>query len=151
MAKVKEYMHSIGGDIVRVGTFTTESSKKAIQTACRGLGIPSDVGVFISSLIPIVRGKVRSLSKTYYGDLDDGLAPVTEFKNQVDKYEGLFETALGIENLVSGRGVHACGVIPSLNMLGSCATMKAPKGEVITQYDLGDCEASGLIKYDLEN
>lgn len=148
MAKVKEYMHSIGGDIVRVGTFTTESSKKAIQTACRGLGIPSDVGVFISSLIPIVRGKVRSLSKTYYGDLDDGLAPVTEFKNQVDKYEGLFETALGIENLVSGRGVHACGVIPSLNMLGSCATMKAPKGEVITQYDLGDCEASGLIKYD---
>ena len=148
MNKIKDYMHSIGGDIVRVGTFTTESAKKAIQTACRGLGIPSDVGLYISSLIPIVRGSTRSLTKTYYGDLEDGLAPVTEFKNQVDKYEGLLETALAIEGLVCGRGVHACGVIPSLNLVGSCATMRAPKGELITQYDLGDCEASGLIKYD---
>ena len=72
-------MNSVGSDIVRVGTFTTESSKKAIQTACRGLGISSDTAIFISSLIPIVRGKVRSLTKTYYGDLDEGLPPVMEF------------------------------------------------------------------------
>ena len=148
MNKIKDYMHSIGGDIVRVGTFTTESAKKAIQTACRGLGIQSDVGLYISSLIPVVRGNTRSLHDTYYGNLEEELPPVVEFKNQIDKYEGLFETALAIENLVCGRGVHACGVIPSLNLLNSSATMRAPKGELITQYDLQDCEASGLIKYD---
>ena len=94
-SKVKEYLNTVGSDIVRVGTFTTESSKKAMQTACRGLSISSDIGIFLSSLIPVVRGKVRSLTKTYYGDLDEGILPVTEFKNQVDKYKGLFETALG--------------------------------------------------------
>ena len=40
--KVREYFNSFGGDIVRVGTFKTETSKSAIQTACRGLGISSD-------------------------------------------------------------------------------------------------------------
>ena len=29
--------------------------------------------------------------------------------------------------------------------------MKAPSGDSVTQYDLGDCEASGLIKYDFLN
>ena len=106
--KVHEYIRSIGGDIVRVGTFKTESAKSAIQTSCRGLGIPSDIGVFISSLIPINRGKTRSLHDTYYGNADEGIPPVTEFVNQVNKYDGLLETALGIENLISGRSSHAC-------------------------------------------
>ena len=150
-SKVKEYLNTVGSDIVRVGTFTTESSKKAMQTACRGLGISSDIGIFLSSLIPVVRGKVRSLTKTYYGDLDEGLPPVTEFKNQVDKYEGLFETALGIEDLISGRGSHPCGVVISKDLVDSTAIMKAPSGDSVTQYDLGDCEASGLIKYDFLN
>lgn len=149
--KVKEYMESIGGTIVRVGTFKTESSKSAIQTACRGLGIPSDIGLFISSMIPVVRGKTRSLHDTYYGNLDEGLPPITEFVNQIDKYDGLLETAFGIEDLISGRSSHACGVCASLNLIDSCATMKAPSGETITQYDLGDCEQSGLIKYDFLN
>ena len=150
-SKVKEYLNTVGSDIVRVGTFTTESSKKAMQTACRGLGISSDIGIFLSSLIPVVRGKVRSLTKTYYGDLDEGLEPITEFKNQVDKYEGLFETALGIEDLISGRGSHPCGVVISKDLVDSTAIMKAPSGDSVTQYDLGDCEASGLIKYDFLN
>ena len=148
--KVHEYIRSIGGDIVRVGTFKTESAKSAIQTSCRGLGIPSDIGVFISSLIPINRGKTRSLHDTYYGNADEGIPPVTEFVNQVNKYDGLLETALGIENLISGRSSHACGIVFSLDMVGSTATMKTPNGETITQYDLGDCERSGLIKFDLE-
>ena len=146
--KVHEYIQSIGGDIVRVGTFKTESAKSAIQTSCRGLGIPSDIGVFISSLIPINRGKTRSLHDTYYGNADEGIPPVTEFVNQVNKYDGLLETALGIENLISGRSSHACGVVFSLDMVGSTAIMRTPNNEVITQYDLGDCEQSGLIKFD---
>ena len=149
LQKVHDYMENIGGEVVRVGTFKTESAKSAIQTACRGLGIPSDIAVFISSLIPINRGKTRSLHDTYYGT--DEESPVTEFVNQVDRYDRLLETALGIEDLISGRSSHACGVIPSLNLLDSCAIMKAPSGEVITQYDLGDCELAGLIKYDFLN
>ena len=146
--KVSEYVDSIGGTIARVGTFKTEGAKSSIQTACRGLGIPSDIGLFLSSMIPVVRGATRSISNTYYGNADDGLEPITEFVNQVNKYEGLLETALGIEGLVSGRSSHACGVVQSLDILSSTSLMKTPNGETITQYDLGDCEQSGLIKFD---
>lgn len=41
--------------VIQVCTFGTEKSKSAIQTACRGLGIDSDVGLYISSLIPVER------------------------------------------------------------------------------------------------
>lgn len=149
--KVSEYINSIGGTVVRVGTFKTESPKSAIQTACRGLGIPSDVGLFLSSLIPVVRGNTRSLHDTYYGNLEEGLPPVVEFARQIDRYEGLLETAMGIEDLISGRSSHACGVVQTYDILDSTALMKAPSGEWITQYDLGDCESSGLIKFDFLN
>lgn len=148
-SKISDYAESVGGSVVRVGTFKTESPKSAIQTSCRGLGIPSDIGLFISSLIPVVRGKTRSLHDTYYGNREEGLEPVAEFVNQIDKYEGLLETAMGIEDIVSGRSSHACGIVQSLDMLDSTATMKTPNGESITQYDLGNCESSGLIKYDI--
>lgn len=131
-----------------MGTFKTEKPKSAIQTACRGLGISSDISIYISSLIPTSRGKDRSITHTYYGDLEEGIPPVMEFKNQIDKYEGLLETALGIEGLISGRSVHSCGVCASNNLLQHTAIMKSPNGELITQYDLGDAEQSGLIKYD---
>ena len=58
---------------------------------------------------------------------------------------------LGIEGLVCGRGIHACGVIVSDDLIKHTAVMRAPNGELITQYDLGDCEYSGLIKMDYLN
>ena len=149
--KVREYFNSFGGDIVRVGTFKTETSKSAIQTACRGLGISSDTGTYLSSLIPITRGSVHSLKDTYYGNEDKELAPVTEFVNQVNQYDGLLALALEIENIISGRGVHPCGVICSNNLVKHTAIMKAPNGELIAQYDLGDCEYTGSIKFDFLN
>lgn len=106
--KVREFMLENGGDVVRVGTFKTESAKSAIQTACRGLGVPSDIGLYLSSMIPVVRGNTRSLHDTYYGNEDDDIPPVTEFVKEIDKYEDLFETALGFEGLISGRSCHAC-------------------------------------------
>ena len=148
---VKEYLNSFGGDIVRIGTFKTDKPKSAVQTACRGLGLPVDVGMYLSSLIPVDRGQPRSIKEVVYGDEEKGFEPVKEFINQMDRYPGLLDTILGIEGLVSGRGTHACGVVISNDMLKHTATMKAPNGDIITQYDLGDSEYCGLIKYDFLN
>lgn len=149
--KVQEYYQSFGGEVVRVGTFKTESSKSAIQTACRGIGVSSDIGTYLSSLIPITRGSVHSLKDTYYGNPDKDLKPVTEFVNQVNQYEGLLELAIGIEDIISGRGVHPCGVCCFTDINKHTAIMKAPNGELITQYDLGDNEYTGSIKMDFLN
>ena len=146
--EVKKFLNSFGSDIVRVGTFKKEKPKSAVQTACRSFGLPTDVGLYISSLIPIESGESRSISDCYYGNSEDGFLAIPDFKKQIDKYEGLLETMLGIEGLVCGRGTHSCGVIISDDLTSHTAIMKAPNGEAITQYDLGDCEYCGLIKYD---
>lgn len=149
--KARDYMHSIGGELVRVGTYKTETSKSAIQTACRGLGVSQDERLYLSSLIPVDRGTVRTIYECYYGNKEKGFEPVAEFVRQVNKYPNLIEVALSVEGLISSRGSHAAGVIPHRDILDCCALMKAPNGEITTQFDLGDCEMCGGLKYDYLN
>lgn len=147
-AKTKEYMNNIGGDLAHVGTYRTETLKSAIQTACRGMNISGDIGMYLSSLIPIERGTVWSLQEVLYGNEADGKEPCKDFIREVNKYEGLMEIIQGVEGLISGRGVHASGIIPALDMLDCTPLMKAPNGSITTQYDLGDCEKCGGLKLD---
>lgn len=147
---LQAYFQSIGGDIVRVATFGTETAKAALQTACRGLGINNDVGTYLSSLMPIERGQVWSLSDAYYGNPEKNRQPVTELVNQLNNFDGLLEVALGIEGIVSRRGVHACGALVVNEPITKYnAIMRAPNGEITTQYTLHPSEYTGLIKYDL--
>ena len=58
-----------------------------------------------------------------------------------DNYPEVWEVAKKIEGLVCRLGVHAGGVIfVDEPFTESTALMRAPKGEVITQFDLHDCE-----------
>jgi DNA polymerase-3 subunit alpha len=142
---------------VYVCTFGTESSKSAIQTACRGYrseefsdGIDSDTAQFLSSLIPSERGFVWSISDAYYGNKEKDRKVVTPIKNTIDQYEGLLEIALGIEGCISRRGRHASGVLfTGEDPYEFNAYMVTPKGEIVTQYDLHDAEACGSTKMDL--
>lgn len=153
--KILEYYQKQGGDAVRVGTFRTETSKSALNTACRGLGINNDVASYMTSLIPQERGKLWSIKDCYYGNKSKNREPVTELVNMMDNFEeqgiDLLTTVLKIEGIVSGRSSHASGVVLSLGDISDrCAVMKTPSGERITQFDLGDCENyCGLIKYDI--
>ena len=136
--------------VANVVTFGTEGSKSAIQTAGRGLGIDNDITLYISSLIPADRGKVRTLSQCYYGDKENDFAPIPLFVQQMKEYPEIWEVAQKIEGLVCRVGEHAGGVIfvdePFTN---STALMKVPNGDIVTQFDLHDCEDVSLIKIDL--
>lgn len=150
--KLKDYYNSINGDIIRVCTFGTETSKSAIQTTCRGLKINSDVGMYLSSLIPIDRGKVWSVHDCYYGNEETDRKAVTEFKNIVDEYNerNLLEVVLGIEGLINRRSSHPCGsLIVNQEFTKHNAIMRGASGELISQFDLSDSESMGGIKYDL--
>lgn len=155
--EVKKYYQSIGGDLVRVCTFGTETAKSAIQTACRGLKINSDIGLYLSSLIPVERGKVWSISDCYYGNSKKDRQPVTEFKNIVDEWtenkgKNLLEVALGIEGLINKRSSHACGVLPVNDAFTKHnAKMRTPSGEIVSQFDLHHSEYVGDLKYDFLN
>ena len=139
-----------------VATFGTETAKSAIQTACRGYrsedcpdGIDSDTGTYLASLVPVERGFNWTVNEMVHGNPDKGRQPVALFNAEVAKYPGLLEIILGIEGLIKSRGIHASGVILfDEDPFRFGCFMKAPNGEVITQYDLHDCEAAGMTKYD---
>ena len=136
--------------VANVVTFGTEGSKSAIQTAARGLGIDNDVSLYISSLIPADRGKVRTLQQCYYGDEENDFAPIGLFVQQMNEYPDLWKVAQKIEGLVCRVGEHAGGVIfVDEDFTKSTALMKVPNGDIVTQFDLHDAEDASLIKIDL--
>lgn len=151
-AQVMDKFREVYGEdrVANVATFGTEKSKSAILTAARGLGIDVDVAQYISSLIPAERGITRTLSQCMYGDPDNGYEPVKQFVIEMtDHYPEIWEVAQRIEGVVNRLGVHAGGVIfVDEPFTKSTALMRAPDGTIITAYELHDCEACSLIKYD---
>ena len=131
--------------VANVLTLKTEKSKSAIQTACRGLGIDNDIAAYLSSFIQADRGQLRSLKQTFYGDPDNNMPASTQFRTEMEEnYPEVWRVAQGIEGLINGCGIHAGGVIfVDEPFTESTALMRAPKGEIITQFDLHDAEATG--------
>lgn len=152
--KIREERGQLG--CVQVCTYGTISTKAAIKIAARGYrsndcpdGIELDEAEYLSSLIPQERGFLYSLSDCFYGNKQKDRKPSYTFIQQVEKYPGLKEILLGIEGLISQRGIHASGV----NFYGedpyeTACFMKAKNGSIITQYSLHDAEYCGDVKYD---
>ena len=149
---LKSFRNIYGEDrVANVLTLKTEKSKSAIQTACRGLGIDNDIAAYLSSFIQADRGQLRTLKQTFYGDPDNNMPASTQFRIEMEEnYPEVWRVAQGIEGLINGCGIHAGGVIfVDEPFTESTALMRAPKGEIITQFDLHDAEDTGLIKYDI--
>lgn len=151
-SRIIQALRNYFGDeqVLQVCTFGTEGSKSAVQTACRGLGLDSDIGLYISSLIPFERGENWSVSDCLHGNLEKGREPVKDFIVEIEKYRNLKETVLKIEGKINKRSIHAGGVVVfNEPYYKSNAMMKAPNGIPITQFNLDDSQAVGNIKFDL--
>lgn len=142
--------------LLQVATFGTEGTKSAILTACRGYrseefpnGIDVDIAQYMSSLIPAERGFLWPLKDVLEGNAEKGRKPINVFIKEVNKYPGLLEIMQGIEGIINKRSCHASGVILfDEEPFGMCGVMRTPGWDLITSYDLHDCEYSGLTKYD---
>ena len=134
-----------------VATYGTEQTKSAVLTACRGYrseefpdGIDNDEAQYIASLIPSESGFLWPLEDVINGNKDKDREPVHVFVKEVNEYPGLLDIIFGIVGLVNKRSSHASGVILfDEDPYEFGCFMKTPKGEIITQYDLHDCEAAG--------
>ena len=151
--QVLDHLRRVYGDdrVANVATFGTEKSKSAILTACRGLGIDVDIAQYLASMIASDRGMLRTLDQTFYGDEENDFAPNKQFVYEMtENYPEVWQVAKKIEGLVCRLGEHAGGVIfVDEDFENSTALMRAPNGDIMTQFDLHDCEDCSLIKYDL--
>lgn len=141
ISEVRNYFQSTGGDLIQVATFGTLKSKSSLKTAARGTGrLESDVA-YACSLIPNERGKDWELSQCY--------AELPAFKEEMNKLGEVWSIASRLENLIVSVGIHASGVVAiNRELTHFCSAMRNSKGTLISSYDLHDCEAAGMIKYD---
>jgi DNA polymerase-3 subunit alpha len=146
-ALMKEYFGK--NNVLNTLTLRTEGSKSCCLTACKGWGLDNDTAQAISDMIPFERGANWSLKECFEGNKEKGRAPITEFKNEISKYDGLKEIMLLIEGLVSGRSIHASAVyIFDNGYLVHNSKMKAPNGTDITAYNMHDSDWCGALKFD---
>jgi DNA polymerase III subunit alpha len=145
---IKDYF---GEDsVINISTFGTESSKSAILTACRGLGIDVDSGLYMASMIPVERGFNWNINDCLNGNEEKDRKPVKKLITEMKKYPKLIDTVLRIEGLVNKRSIHASGVyIFNDKYTNFNAGMKAPNGQLITQFNMNDSDYQGGLKFDL--
>lgn len=141
-------------NILNICTFKTETPKAALKTVCRGVGISSEEGDYLSSLVPVERGKQWSLSDCLFGSEEFDRKPVTELVNELNKLSDEYginfqEYALLIEDLVSGLSLHASGIyIFKDGYLKQNSLMKTPRGDDVTCWSMEDSDYAGGLKYD---
>lgn len=143
----KHYGHD---RVVKVMTVGTELGRSAIQTACRGLGIDTDIAQYLSSMIASERGIQQTLAETFYGSEEKGLSPNSQFVREMTvNYPEVWKVAQGIEGLISRVGQHSGGVIiVDEDFEEASAMMTTTKGDIVSQFELHDEEEVGHIKID---
>lgn len=139
--------------VAQIITYGTIKAKQAVKDATRVLGLPYIVGEKINkSLPPSVMGKDISLAGIFNPD-DERYVEAGEVRALYDSdsdAKRVIETARGLEGLKRQWGVHAAGVILSKEPLLDVIPIQRREadGSIITQFDMGACEALGLLKMD---
>lgn len=135
--------------VIHICTFGTISSRSALLSSARGLGIDHKLAEKYSSLVPVDRGKNRPLDKCIFGDEEEDFDPIPELASAYKKHKEWFDYAIALNGIIDKRSAHASGKIiyPSPYTKFNAA-MTTSKGIVVTQLNMEDSEFRGGIKYD---
>ncbi|MSW59945.1 MAG: DNA polymerase III subunit alpha, partial [Actinobacteria bacterium] len=139
--------------VAQIITYGTIKSKQAIKDSTRVLGYPYAIGEKLTkALPPSVMGKDISLAGVFDPN-NDRFGEAGEFRNLYESdpdSKTVVDTAMGLEGLKRQWGVHAAGVILSREPLLDVIPIhrREADGSIITQFDMGACEATGLLKMD---
>ena len=139
--------------VAQIITYGTIKSKQAIKDSSRVLGYPYAIGDRLTkALPPSIMGKDISLAGVF-DPKNDRYVEAGEFRALYESdpdSKRIVDTALGLEGLKRQWGVHAAGVILSREPLLDVIPIhrREADGAIITQFDMGACEATGLLKMD---
>jgi DNA polymerase-3 subunit alpha len=127
--------------VAQIITFNTMAAKAAIKDVGRALDMPYGEVDRIAKLIPTTIGITIS----------DALKenPLLAAAYQDPKIKELIDTALRLEGLVRGAGVHAAGVVIAPQPLTELVPVTRTKDDaIVTSYDMKAVEKMGLLKMD---
>lgn len=145
--RVIEYVRDKYGrdSVAQIITFGTLSSRAVLKDVGRVLGIPLGTIDSITKQIPVVQGKVTPLAEAL-----ETVPDLKWLKESTDeKIRLLIETALVLEGMNRNVSTHAAGVVIAPGNISDFVPMyQTPQTELMTQYNMKDLEAAGLLKMD---
>jgi DNA polymerase III subunit alpha len=129
--------------VAQIITFSTMAARAAVRDAGRVLEVPYGVVDKIAKLIPEGPGQT----------LDECLKPGGELRKAVDSdptAREIVELAQPLEGLTRADSIHAAGVVIGAQPLMEVVPLqqKGADQEVVTQFNMSDVEALGLLKMD---
>lgn len=123
--------------IAQIGTFDRMASRSVIRDVTRVLDIPYERADRIAKLIP------------FGMPLSQALEQLPHLKALSLEEPKLFSVALKLEGLARNASTHAAGVVIAPEPLEKFAPlMRLPDDQFVTQFDMHDLEALGLLKMD---
>jgi DNA polymerase-3 subunit alpha len=146
--EVIEYtIDKYGADNVKqIGTFSKLQTRQAIRDVARVIDVNLNIADELSKMVEIVFGKAKSID--YMIEHNPEFAQII---NSSEQTRHLADIVRKVSGLCRGVSTHACGVIITPEpVINYCPIQRDAHGEGIgmTQYEMGDLEALGLMKFD---
>ncbi len=151
--EVVEHVRQLYGPekVTHVITYSTIKAKQAINDAARVLDYPVYMGQRLSKMVPGDPGvKLKQVLEKIPGKEDMYNPDFVEAYQTDEDARRIIDTALSIEGLTRGEGVHACAVLICRDAVNEHVPTKLDtKGGVeITQYEGHTVADMGLLKMD---
>jgi DNA-directed DNA polymerase III PolC len=129
--------------VAMIGSFITMHARLAVREVAKVFGVPPrEVDRFTKRLphrpVREILSAIRDLPECRDLPIDD------------EPWKTILQVALRLDDAPRHMGIHPCGTVISARPLTRLTPLeRATKGIVVTQYDMNDIEALGLIKMDL--
>ncbi|MFN5875815.1 MAG: DNA polymerase III subunit alpha, partial [Ignavibacteria bacterium] len=145
-SRVIDYVkEKYGADsVAQIITFGTLSSRAVLKDVGRVLGIDLATISQITDKIPVIMGKVHSISEAM------DLPELRWIKTAEDpRIKDLVSYAQVLEGFARNASLHAAGVVIAPGPISDFVPVyKTPSTEAATQYNMKDLEEAGLLKMD---
>ncbi|MFC2161101.1 DNA polymerase III subunit alpha [Acidobacteriota bacterium] len=131
-------------NVCQIITFGTMAARGAVRDVGRALEVPLPEVDKIAKMIPAVGpdATIENALKT--------IKPLKELRDHNTKIANLLVNAQKLEGQVRHPSIHAAGiVITPAPVVEFLPIYQSTKGEITTQFPMGDIEAIGLLKMDL--
>jgi len=126
--------------MAQIATFDRLAARSAIRDVGRVLGIPYGKTDRLAKLVPYGCRLQRAVDRV--GELK------SLYENDAD-VRRIVDIGRRLEGLARNASTHAAGVVISADeLVGHVPLMRLSEGEFVTQFDMEDVEAVGLLKFD---
>ncbi|MEU0567534.1 DNA polymerase III subunit alpha [Nonomuraea sp. NPDC005983] len=139
--------------VCQIVTFGTIKAKAAVKDSCRVLGFPYALGDRISKAFPAAAGGKEIPLAAIHDERHPRYGEAAELRRMYEEepdVKQVIDTAVGVEGLTRGTGIHAAGVILSSEPLIDVLPLVKPKagGPIVTGFPFTQAEDMGLLKMD---